>query len=160
MAAPAAPMPETIAEPDYEDEDEDYYDEPEFDPNDPETIRLQKMALRRAERELRMKEKEKYAAELAGIDDPETGYDEGDEDFDDDYDDDDEGSEEKGGALRVVLWIIAAILSLFCVGAILYLMFGNMLTGNRGTENTVPAVAVEAEAEELPDYGLYLPDNL
>lgn len=160
VAAPAAPMPETIAEPDYEDEDEDYYDEPEFDPNDPETIRLQKMALRRAERELRMKEKEKYAAELAGIDDPETGYDEDDEDLDDDYDDDDEGSEEKGGALRVVLWIIAAILSLFCVGAILYLMFGNMLTGNRGTENTVPAVAVEAQTEELPDYGLYLPDNL
>ena len=80
--------------------------------------------------------------------------------YDDDYDDDDEGSEEKGGALRVVLWIIAAILSLFCVGAILYLMFGNMLTGNRGTENTVPAVAVEAQTEELPDYGLYLPDNL
>ena len=139
-------------------EEEDYYDddyddeEPAFDPNDPETIRLQKLALRRAEREARMKEKERYAAQLAGIDDPETGYDEDDEDYyDDDYDEDDELPEEKGGALRVILWIIAAILSLFCVGAILYLMFGNFLTGgfSFGSTDSLLIQQARAEAAEL-----------
>ncbi|MBQ7058858.1 MAG: hypothetical protein IJM83_06095 [Firmicutes bacterium] len=144
-----APMPapvsqEEISDEEYDDENEEDY----FDPDDPETIRLKKIALRRAERELRMKEKERYAAELAGVEVPETGYDEDDEDYDDEDDEDyeDETEEEKGGALRVVLWIIAALLSLFCVGAILYLMFGDFISGLRHSQETLQAVMCE-----LPD---------
>ncbi|MBO4887577.1 MAG: hypothetical protein J5589_04620 [Firmicutes bacterium] len=151
MPAPApAPMPaasavaEEISDEEYDDENEEDY----FDPDDPETIRLKKIALRRAERELRMKEKERYAAELAGVEIPETGYDEDDEEYDDEDDEDfeDETEEEKGGALRVVLWIIAALLSLFCVGAILYLMFGDFISGLRHSQETLQAVMCE-----LPD---------
>jgi Ca2+/Na+ antiporter len=144
-AAPVSVPQEEISDEEYDEENEEDY----FDPDDPETIRLKKIALRRAERELRMKEKERYAAELAGVEIPETGYDEDDEDYDDEEDDDfddDETDEEKGGALRVVLWIIAALLSLFCVGAILYLMFGDFISGLRNSQETLQAVMVE-----LPD---------
>ena len=145
-AAPVSIPQEELSDEDYDEENEEDY----FDPDDPETIRLKKIALRRAERELRMKEKERYAAELAGVEIPETGYDEDDEDYDDEDDEDedfdDETDEEKGGALRVVLWIIAALLSLFCVGAILYLMFGDFISGLRNSQETLQAVMVE-----LPD---------
>ena len=42
--------------------------------------------------------------------------------------------------------IIAALLSLFCVGAILYLMFGDFISGLRNSQETLQAVMVE-----LPD---------
>jgi len=117
-------LPDEVSDEEYDDE---YDDEDDFDPNDPETVRLRKAALRQAEREARRKEKEKYAAELAASDDD---YDyEYDEDEDDEEYYDDEEEEEGGGALRVILWIIAALLSLFCVAAILYLMFGDMISG-------------------------------
>ena len=142
-----APQEEIEEVEDYEEEDEEDY----YDPDDPETIRLKKIALRRAEREARMKEKERYAAELAGVEVPETGYDE-DDDEDEDYDEedyDDETAEEKGGALRVVLWIIAALLSLFCVGAILYLMFGDFISGLLGAEGPVTMVTLYGETLPL-----------
>ena len=151
---PAAPAPAPVMqredEADLYDDEED--DENYYDPNDPETIRLQKMALRRAEREARMKEKERYAAELAAASDKETGYDEDEYDEDDYYDDeydDDDDLPEKGGALRVILWIIAAFLSLFCVGAILYLMFGQSLFGSLGSGNAsaLPEVMDALEQE-------------
>ena len=92
------------------------------------SLEMQKLSdeERRAAREARMAEKAKYAAALAGEGDymPEEEVEEEEEDEDLDLED-----EEKISVGRVILWIFAAILSLVCVGAILYLMFGSFFHG-------------------------------
>ena len=71
----------------------------------------------------RLEELDKYAAELAAADDEST-YSDNDPDDDDTYY---SKPKKKHNVGRVILWILAAILVLVCVGAILYMMFGSFL---------------------------------
>ncbi len=103
------------------------------------SLEMQKLSdeERRAAREARMAEKAKYAAALAGEGDymPEEEEEEDLEDEDLDLED-----EEKISVGRVILWIFAAILSLVCVGAILYLMFGSFFSGISLTTFKLPVI--------------------